>query len=146
MATIEHNPNEITIVGTDRWSPILDGDVFCSPACGAKCKLADYQHAVEAANLLANTLGSGWEPHIWENCGWYYEASKGDVTVGRDGKSFTAAIEVDYISENHVLSIRQSSSNPRQAVEDLVLRLSAIITRLSRAKASATLELMSLEQ
>jgi hypothetical protein len=23
-------------------------------------------------------MGDGWEPHVWENCGWHYYAVKGD--------------------------------------------------------------------
>lgn len=146
MTIIEHNPRNLPSADAGRWTPILNGDVFCSPACGSSCKKADYDRTIKAANLLATKLGDGWEPEIWENGGWYYVVSKGDVTVRLDREQYAAEIKVDYISENHILSISHASVDPRQAVEGLVSKLSSIISRLSRAKSSATLELMSLEQ
>lgn len=141
MITLEHNPNNLPSAEANRWRPVLKGEVFCSPACGAKCKKADYDRVVEAANLLINKLGEGWEPDIWENGGWYYSITKGNVKVSPYGDTFTAQLKADYISEGHVLLIQQTEADPRLAVGNLVLKLSEIITRLSRAKASMALEL-----
>ena len=145
METIEYNPDNLPSAEADRWTPILDGDVFCSPACGYRCKLADYERAVESAKSLSNLLGGGWHPHIWENGGWLYEVTKGQASVCPDGDSYVAEINVDYISESNILSIRKTNSDPRRAVEELVLSLDETIGRLSRAKASVALDSISIE-
>ena len=147
MQTFEYNPDNLPSADADRWAPVLNGEVFCSPACGSKCKLVDYERAMQAAEALSSLLGGGWHPNVYENGGWYYEVTKGSATVRRDGNGdYIAAIEVDYISKNHVLSICKENPDPRQAVEDLVLNLSEIISRLSRTKASVTLDLLSIEE
>ena len=66
MATYNHNPNQVP-AAPDEWTPVLNGDVFCSPACGHECKKADYDRAVEAANALAARMGYRWEVEVWEN-------------------------------------------------------------------------------
>lgn len=52
--------------------PILNGDIYCAPWCGCKCKKVDYDHCVKAADELAAKMGKGWEPDVWENMGWHY--------------------------------------------------------------------------
>ena len=47
---------------------------YCSPACGRGCTERAYTTAVAKADLLAETLGSGWVPKVWENLGWHYAA------------------------------------------------------------------------
>lgn len=145
METIEHNPKNLPSVDINRWTPVLNGDIFCSPACGDKCKLADYEKAVKAANTLVSVLGDGWEPEIWENLGWHYCVFRGDAKVSPDRAGYTASIKVDYMVDNHILAIRHTSDDPRLAVEGLTSKLSVIIARLSRAKASASLELISIK-
>jgi ribosome-associated translation inhibitor RaiA len=145
--TIEHNPRNIpSAVGVGRWTPVLNGDVYCSPACGCGCKKAAYDKAVESANTLAATLGHGWEPNVWENCKWYYQVTKGDVTVTLERDGYNAKINFDYIVENYILAISETNTDPRCAVENLTLRLAEIIARLSRAKASVTLEAITIEK
>jgi hypothetical protein len=145
MATIEHNPDNLPSTKISNWNPILDGDNYCSPACGCGCKLADYKAAVEAADLLVKTLGEGWMPIVWENLGWHYEAMKGDVTVCRERGGYTASIDiVIFVGEKEKVFLCATNSEARLAVDSLVTRLSKMITRLSMAKASATLELVEL--
>ena len=55
------------------WTPVLNGDTYCSPRCGAKCTKADYDLCVTRANRLCKLLGEGWETRVWENLGWHYE-------------------------------------------------------------------------
>lgn len=50
------------------------GNIYCSPACGHKCTLTEYNAAVLAANELAESLGPTWKSHVWENGGWHYAA------------------------------------------------------------------------
>lgn len=64
-----------------RRRPILDGDVYCSPRCGHRCKRAAYDRAVCEADALAELLGEGWEPIISENGGWHYKVAKANSMV-----------------------------------------------------------------
>jgi hypothetical protein len=57
-----------------RRTPVRRGDVYCSPGCGMGCKWEKYQEAKHLAAALAKRLGKGWEPKVWENLGWHYEA------------------------------------------------------------------------
>lgn len=59
------------------WTPRLqdNGRVYCSPACGFKCKKEAHDAALAAATALATRLGPEWEPHVWENCAWHYSAN-----------------------------------------------------------------------
>lgn len=146
MEVYEHNPKNLPSTDVSRWTPVLNGDIFCSPACGSKCKLAAYEKAVKAANDLCTVLGDGWESNVWENGDWYFNVNKGDATVSRgyDG-GYTASLRVDYVSESYILAIEYESDDPRLAVDGLTSKLATIIARLARAKSSASLELISIE-
>lgn len=61
--------------------PIRNGDVYCAPWCGFKCKWDAYEQAVIDASKLAKSLGEGWEPQVWENLGWHYKATTKDGRV-----------------------------------------------------------------
>lgn len=66
----------------DSWSPRnLLGGVYCSPACGGGCTKAAYNTAVRNSNALAEQMGEGWEPVVWENLGWHYEVIKGVAAI-----------------------------------------------------------------
>ena len=56
------------------WDPVRHGDTYCSPACGGGCTWKSYQLAKKRAQELADYMGSGWTPKVWENMGWHYEA------------------------------------------------------------------------
>lgn len=53
------------------WTPIRRGPFYCSPACGARCTILQYDKAWMAANALAKRLGEGWKPVVHENMNWY---------------------------------------------------------------------------
>lgn len=59
-----------------RWTPVLNGDKYCAPACGCGCTKAEYDSALSNALKLATELGEGWEPNVWENGNWYYRAQR----------------------------------------------------------------------
>lgn len=63
------------------WNPVLNGDVYCSPACGNKCKKSDYNKAVDDVSKLILTMGFGWSYKIWENCKWHYKIYKENVSI-----------------------------------------------------------------
>ena len=61
--------------------PVLNGEIFCSPFCGAMCKKSDYDNAVTTANEIAVQLGDGWVAQVFENLGWHWLVKKGSVEV-----------------------------------------------------------------
>lgn len=56
------------------WTPVTQGDLYCSPACGRGCTRAAFDEATEKAKQLAEQLGPNWKPNVWENLGWHYQA------------------------------------------------------------------------
>lgn len=75
----------VTEARASRWEPVLQGTVYCSPACGRGCTRKQYDTAVADAAALVKQLGTGWTPRVWENLGWHYEAvaSEGRLTVSQ---------------------------------------------------------------
>lgn len=66
----------------DRWTPRLRGGViYCSPGCGADCRLSDYRKAVMRAEKLAKSLGKGWKTEVWENMGWHWCLHYGPIRL-----------------------------------------------------------------
>lgn len=66
-----------THIEPDRWTPVLRGDTYCSPACGAGCTKAAHDAAQRKAKALARRMGPGFKPRVWENLGWHYSAERG---------------------------------------------------------------------
>lgn len=68
------------------WTPRLlnDGTVYCSPACGCRCRRSHYDAAVRNADALAERMGTGWETAVWENGGWHYSVHKGKARITVD--------------------------------------------------------------
>lgn len=60
---------------TRSWSPIRQGDTYCSPGCGYGCTYEAYLTAHIKAERLAHRCGKGWKPRVWENLGWHYAAT-----------------------------------------------------------------------
>lgn len=54
--------------------PVRRGIYYCSPWCGSRCKLVDFDAAGIKARALADRLGQMWKPYVWENMGWHYAA------------------------------------------------------------------------
>ena len=54
------------------WKPQLNGEIYCSPACGGGCTKAAHDDAKKNAAELARQVGPGWTPRVWENLGWHY--------------------------------------------------------------------------
>jgi hypothetical protein len=104
---------EVEEAGMGSWTPILsaDGQYYCSPRCGGGhfCRKEWYDSAVSNAAKLAEVMGDGWTPNVFENLGWYYDASNGigRITTSidhRDGSvTYTAWIntpEHQFITHN----------------------------------------------
>lgn len=48
------------------------GGIYCSAGCGCGCTKAQYDEAQRKAESLAERMGGGWAPDVWENCMWHY--------------------------------------------------------------------------
>ena len=60
-------------VARDGWTPVRNGDVYCSPLCGGgprTCTIQNYERAVDLSNKVAADLGPGWTTRVHENLGW----------------------------------------------------------------------------
>lgn len=141
MSETFDNGNPTPLSTGDRWTPILDGEVYCAPACGCKCKLVDFKRATASAAALVADLGDGWQPRVWENLGWHFSASKGSATVDyseSDGH-FTASIDAGLFRQRHEL-FRAVGVSPRAAVEAALAEIEHKIAALKRTASSASLE------
>jgi hypothetical protein len=61
------------------WKAVRRGARYCAPACGRGCLYEEFQRQTRAAKTVAETLGPGWTPKVWENLGWHASV------VGLDG-------------------------------------------------------------
>jgi hypothetical protein len=139
MSNVFENGNVSPLSLGDRWTPKLNGAIFCSPACGFKCKKVDFDHAMESAATLANQLGNGWRPCVWENGGWYFEVKKGAATVSVDeAGEYTATIRFHF-EDDHENCLSESRQDPREAVAALVERMNQRVATLKRALVSVSL-------
>lgn len=143
MATYDHNPNQAPAT-PDEWTPVLNGEFFCSPACGYQCKKADYDHAVEAANALAARMGYRWEVEIWENGGWHYCVKNGPATITPEHDGLYQAELCFPPLESASLQIFETDADPRRAFQAAVNRLDTLIVQLSRTRSAITLEPLEL--
>ena len=140
------NGNPTPLSTGDRWTPIRDGAVFCAPACGHKCKLADFERATASATALVAELGEGWLPRVWENGGWYFSAGKGAATVDYSESCghFTASIDAGQFGNRHEQFSAEGNS-PRAAMEAVLAEVEHKIAALKRTAMSATLEPLKLQ-
>lgn len=146
MSDTFDNGNPTPPSSGDRWTPVRDGDVFCAPACGHKCKLADFERASASAAALVAELGDGWQPRVWENFGWNFSAEKGTATVeySEAGGHFTASIDAGVFRQRHE-QFRASGSSPRAAMEAVLAEIEHKAAALKRTASSASLEPLKIE-
>lgn len=62
------------------------GGIYCARWCGCGCTKAAFDQATSEAAALAKDLGQGWLPHVFENIGWHYKATKGKCDISPDRK------------------------------------------------------------
>lgn len=107
-----------------RWTPVLSGNTYCSPACGGGCHYSAFLTANKKANALARALWTGWMPMVWENLGWYYAARKGCAEVH------------PLISQGYICFLNANKqcvgkgATPKLAVEAAVKQLQTVIHSL----------------
>lgn len=115
----------------DAWTPVRDGDVYCAPRCGLRCKWIWYENACASANDLCKALGEGWKPRVWENLGWYYTVSRGKFTVSEhkhDG-AVTFSCSFDSNAKQYYVTC---ASSAREAVAEAIAEARADIRQLER--------------
>lgn len=117
MTMVIDNGNESPLASPDRWTPVLCGEIFCSPACGFNCTKHDFDLAASKAAALVSQLANGWQPRVWENCGWHFEAVKRGATVSIDDES----------------CVSESRACPVQAVEAVIKNINDRVAVLRRA-------------
>ena len=62
------------------WTPVRDGERFCSPACGRGCTSEEHHLASAVASATAAAFAADWRAEVWENLGWHW------VIVSPDGR------------------------------------------------------------
>jgi hypothetical protein len=138
-STVIDNGNVNSIALDDRWTPKLNGSIFCSPACGFGCKKADFDHATQRASALANKLGSGWQPHVWENGGWHFEVTKSAAIVSFEEEGlYQASIRFSF-DDRVELCISESRGDPREAIEAVTEVLNRRVATLTRTLLSVSI-------
>jgi hypothetical protein len=106
-----------------RWEPILspDGKLYCSPACGARCKKDDYDAAVKRADDLVKALGPGWKPRVWENMGVVAEHGQFQAWIGIEGPN------------RHTVQFIRTADDPNDALGIATQDARTFISRLQAA-------------
>lgn len=129
----------------DRSTPKLDGDIYCSPACGCGCKKAAFDQASESAQAIAKLLGQGWEPKVWENCGWHFAVEKGIASVTLDEHGRCAGVFMFEMSETNRVWMQEVGDDPRDVVTALSVQLEERIATLKRAMLSVSIDPLEIE-
>lgn len=120
-----------------QWEPV-EGPRgrYCSPACGAGCKKAAHTKAVRAAAGLAQELGPGWKPVVFENLGWHYRAEKGVMHVVPlvKGSAVSGKYGVHYYTAffNAKTQLVGNGTTPRKAMEDALQQARALLREMSQ--------------
>jgi hypothetical protein len=136
MSLILDNGNPLAPAMADRWTPRRDGAIYCSPACGGRCRWADFEAANARAGTLARQLGHGWQPRVWENLGWHVQVKKGGATVTVTGEGrYHASVRFSLDGRSHH-SLDEVHHDPREAV-------AAVIARIERGVATLRRQLLS---
>ena len=123
----------INQINTLDWKPRLRGANYCSPACGGNCTKADYEAVVAQAAKAVKLLGPGWEPHVWESFGWFYDVRYGGTTVSGI-KTYTAFIN-DVPGGGGIWA--EHGNSPREALCNAIAAAKADIARRTAALANA---------
>ena len=119
------------------WTPVRRGHVYCSPACGAKCLYTDYVEARRTAQMMAEALGPGWKPQVWENMGWFFRVERGPLGVRRQEDAPVARRYQCANWDDQLLGWTQGEGRtPRAAVAACVLALRAKFRAAERSMES----------
>jgi hypothetical protein len=145
MSYVIDNDSANAVSLGDAWTPKLNGEIFCAPACGFGCKKLDFDRVTERATALAKKLGDGWRPRVWENGGWHFEVTKGAATVClAAGGEYRASVRFSF-NDAHQNCVSESRIDPREAVEALIAQMNRRVATLSRALVSVSLSPLEIE-
>lgn len=139
MTTYDHNPNQLP-AEADGWTPVLNGDLFCSPLCGCGCTKEEYDLVCEKATVLAARMGYRWEVEVWENMGWNYCVKNGPAIITSvDDGQYEAELRFPPL-EHAELQIFETDADPRRAFQAALDRLDKLIVQLTRTRSAIALE------
>jgi len=120
-------------------------DIYCSAWCGFGCTKTAHDRAQAEAKFLCNRLGDGWQPHVWENCGWHFEARKASLRVHAQTQG--SKLKGTYIISGYTAEIRAPyqiwphevvHSDPQSAVDYTLDLVRAQIEAATKALEAAT--------
>lgn len=119
------------------WTPIRDGDRFCSLLCGGGCTIDEYNAAMTSARKLVEKLGPDWKPvvwEVWENPGWHYEvrAMRGSLVVRPTRTIFADGFSA--IAELNGAEVRTEAKTARGALSRLAAALRSLRARTLNAE------------
>lgn len=117
---------------TLNWKARRLGDKYCAPACGRGCTHAEYKKAKASASALVQKLGPGWTAHVFENLGWHYKATRGQIEVHRSaGFGYIAFFNA------RIQTIGESKS-PRRAVKNAIDEMEGHVQELIKSIAASS--------
>src|SRR5271170_7592802 len=103
------------------------GGIYCSPACGARCRQAAYDRAKVESAALAKRLGQGWQPVVWENMGWYWSVEKCGLSLRQTYRGSTIIGDYRLISRytcyfnNDVRQVVTDGRTPESPIEKAII-------------------------
>lgn len=92
---------------------------YCASWCGRGCTRAEFEKANRKARKLANQLGKGWEPFVWENLGWYWSAVNGGMKVHPSFDGYTAFLGEP---DNSGGRWAEHGNTPKAAVDNVIAK------------------------
>lgn len=135
----------LTETFSKEWTPVAEGgDVYCSPRCGFKCKMRAHDRALKEGQELADRLGHGWVPRIWENTGWNYAVARGVVTIhpAREGSAIAGTWEIVgyccFINTQPQFVSTHRHETPESAFADALGRMQTAFDELSASVGNVT--------
>lgn len=118
--------SEQLTVARPKAPPTRRGRFYCSPWCGGGCTWESYQDACRDARALCAELGDGWEPRVWENLGWHFEAKNGVAEMHKFSD------EHYWLAINSVLQITGEGTTADEALADAAGKVRALLDDISR--------------
>ncbi len=101
----------------DGWTPVRDGELYCSPLCGGGCTYASYEAAVLKAQEMCGQLGEGWKPAVFENMAWHAQVQKGVAQLSYSG-SGNGSYVLTFGIKSELSQLSGQGDSPREAVHD----------------------------
>lgn len=118
---------------TRNWTPILDGKIYCSAACGCKCTKEAYDKAHTDGDTLVNRLGTDdWEVRVWENMGWHYEARHKRETVSISESTYSDGTTYRCYYNGPVQQLGKADT-PRAAFNEAVNNMRELLSAITES-------------